>query len=208
MRLIRQKVLAAVILAGQVIVSSACTASPIALGGSQPVPLIQGSQVGKGIFPAGDTSRGGNGQTIDGIEGGSQEMLKTHFHSHLSLFHKGVQIAVPAGIGIVKPLRINRGFVESGKGYYWLHTHDASGILHVESPDNRSYTLGNFFDIWGQSLDARGAAGFKGTVRVYVNGRLAFTPAREVPLRAHDQITLEIGSPLVTPTTYAFPEGL
>ena len=187
---------------------TAAAGTPPALDRGQPLSLVQGSQVGKTAFPAGDTLRGGNGLRIDGIEGNSQEMLKTHTHSHLSLFYKGVQMAIPYGIGIIKPFRVNRGFVEGGKGYYWLHTHDASGIVHVESPDNRVFTLGNFFNVWGQQLDARGAAGFKGAVRVYVNGRLSFTPPRDVPLRAHDQITLEIGSPVVPPPSYVFPEGV
>jgi hypothetical protein len=173
-----------------------------------PTQLLQGVQVGKTTFPPGDTARGGNGQVIDGIEGASQEMLKTHTHSHLSLFYKGVQIAIPYGIGIIKPFRINHGFVEGGKGYYWLHTHDASGIIHVESPDSRVYTLGNFFDVWGQALDSHGAAGLKGAVRVFVNGKLTFAPVREVPLGAHDQITLEVGMPTAPSPSYLFPEGV
>lgn len=184
------------------------TAQGVVSEQTQPIPLVQGGQVGKTQFTPGDTVRGGNGKTIDGIEGAGQEMLKTHTHSHLSLFYKGVQIAVPYGIGIIQPFQINSGFVEGGKGYYWLHTHDATGIVHVESPDNRAYTLGNFFDVWGQSLDAHGAAGLKGAVRVYINGKLALSPARSVPLRAHDQITVMIGTPLVTPPTYILPDGL
>jgi hypothetical protein len=49
---------------------------------------------------------------------------------------------VPAGIGIKPPDCI-----------YWLHTHDISGIIHVESPDNRTFTLGQFFDIWGKKFN-------------------------------------------------------
>ena len=29
----------------------------------------------------------------------------------------------------------------------WLHTHAADGIVHIESPVDRTYTLGNFFDV-------------------------------------------------------------
>ena len=35
-----------------------------------------------------------------------------------------------------------------------LHTHDASGIVHIESPDKRDYTLGQFFDVWGVRLSS------------------------------------------------------
>lgn len=108
-------------------------------------------------------------------------MLKTHFHAHLAIYYKGEQIAVPRGIGIIAPLRIDRGFVSGGKGFYWLHTHDASGILHVESPNDRVYTLGNFFDVWGQPLAADNVAGLRGALRVYVNGKVQFTPVRDLP---------------------------
>ncbi|MEC5212027.1 hypothetical protein RCH06_000560 [Polaromonas sp. CG_9.5] len=128
--------------------------------------LKQGGQLGKAVFADGNTARGGHGQTVDGIEGSSQEMLKTHVHAHLAIYYKGEQIAVPRGIGILPPLRIANGFVGGGQGYYWLHTHDASGILHVESPNDRVYTLGNFFDVWGQPLTAGNVAGLKGPVRI------------------------------------------
>jgi len=35
---------------------------------------------------------------------------------------------------------------------YWLHTHVADGIIHIETPGERSFTLGEFFDIWNQPL--------------------------------------------------------
>jgi hypothetical protein len=173
-----------------------------------PIPLEQGGQLGQKKFADGDTANGGNGQVVDGIEGSSHEMLKTHIHLHLALFYNGEQIAVPMGIGIVKPFKVNHGFVESGSGYYWLHTHDASGIVHVESPNDTVYTLGHFFDIWGQPLTAQNVAGMEGPVRIYVNGTLVFAAIRNIPLKQHDQITLVIGSPAVPPPVYVFPDGL
>lgn len=174
----------------------------------KPLPLAQASTLGRVMFEAGDTPKGGNGQPVDGIEGSSTEMLKVHVHAHLSLFYKGEQIALPAGIGIVKPFRETQGFVGSGQGFYWLHTHDASGIIHVESPDDRRYNLGNFFNIWGQPLAADNVAGLKGKVRVYVDGQEYKGKVREVPLTAHAQITLVVGEPAVTPPLYTFPDGL
>src|SRR3954453_307966 len=136
-----------------------------------PISLVQRAQIGRTIFEPGDTPRGGNGQPVDGIEGSSREMLKVHVHAHLALFHKGEQIAIPYGIGIVRPFQVKNGFVGMGGGIYWLHTHDATGIIHVESPDNRTYTLGQFFDIWGQTLNAPEVAGLKGGVRAYVDDK-------------------------------------
>lgn len=173
-----------------------------------PVQLVQGTQIGRTTFEPGDTPRGGNGQPVDGIEGSSREMLRIHVHAHLALFYKGEQIAIPPGIGIVKPFRIENGFVGAGSGFYWLHTHDATGIIHVESPDSRAYTLGNFFDVWGQALTSSDVAGLAGVVRAFVDGKAYAGNPRDIGLGAHTQITLEVGGPIVPPPTYIFPNGL
>ena len=177
-------------------------------GPAAPIPLIQGTQVGATKFDPGDTPSGGHGQTIGGIEGSSREMLQVHVHAHLSLFYKGQQIAVPYGIGIVQPFQVKNGFVGTGAGIYWLHTHDATGIIHVESPDSRTYTLGQFFDIWGQPLDAQNVAGLQGSVRAFVDGKAYIGSLRGIVLAAHRQITLEVGTPFVTPPVYTFPAGM
>jgi hypothetical protein len=186
-----------------------CTTVPVlAQRAATPIALVQGAQIGKATFEPGDTPRGGNGQPVDGIEGASREMLSVHIHAHLALFFKGEQIGIPCGIGIVKPFRIENGFVGIGSGFYWLHTHDATGIIHIESPDARSYTLGNFFDIWGEPLSARGAAGLDGAVCAFVDGKLYVGDPRAIVFTAHRQITLEVGGPVVPPPVYLFPNGL
>lgn len=175
---------------------------------SRSVPIRQSVQIGAGVFEPGDTPSGGNGQPVDGIEGSSREMLAVHIHAHLSIFDHGRQIAVPYAIGFVRPFRVENGFVDAARGIYWLHTHDATGIIHVESPDPRPYTLGNFFDIWGRPLTTTNVAGIEGPVHAYVDGKPYTGNPRDIVLRAHAQITLEVGTPLVTPPTYVFPEGL
>ena len=83
-----------------------------------------------------------------------------------------------------------------------------TGIIHVELPDDRPYTLGNFFDIWGQPLTVREVAGLKGVVRAFVDGKPYSGDPRAIVLGAHTQITLEVGAPFLTPPVYAFPAGL
>lgn len=185
-----------------------CTLALPAFAQRAPLRLTQATTIGKVMFEPGDTAKGGNGQAVDGIEGSSQEMLKVHIHAHLALFYQGEQIAIPQGIGIVKPLREQSGFVGGGNGFYWLHTHDATGIIHVESPDERKYTLGNFFNVWGRPLADDDVAGLKGKVQAYINGAPYKGHVRDIPLTAHAQITLVVGSPPVTPPSYVFPEGL
>ncbi len=62
-----------------------------------------------------------------------------HIHQHLDIFVNGKPVTVPAGIGINMDAR----FISQ------LHTHDMSGVIHVESDQVRDFTLGQFFDVWG-----------------------------------------------------------
>ncbi|HET6386969.1 MAG TPA: hypothetical protein VFJ58_26575 [Armatimonadota bacterium] len=166
--------------------------------------LQQGGVVGKVELPTGDTAQGGHGETIDGIV---SEIPQTgyHIHAHLSLYVNGQQIAIPEAIGIVNPINEQNGFVEEGDSFYWLHTHDATGIIHVEAPGPGTYTLGQFFDIWGQPLSSTNVAGFQGPVTAMVQGLPYTGDLRAITFIPHQQITLEVGTPVVTPPLYAFP---
>lgn len=77
----------------------------------------------------------------------SQEALTFHIHPYLRIVIDGNNISVPAGIGIVDATVAN-GIAYGGTCYEPIHTHDSSGIIHIESPVNRNYTLGEFFQIW------------------------------------------------------------
>ena len=103
------------------------------------------------------------------------------------------------------------GFAPSLAGgcLYWIHTHDASGIIHLEAPEinppqGGPYTLGMLFDVWGQPLTREVVAGMVGPVTAYVNGTKYDGDLSAIPLGAHQQIVLEIGKP-VPPPNYAFP---
>jgi hypothetical protein len=61
----------------------------------------------------------------------------------------------------------------------------ASGIIHVESNTNRSYTLGQFLDIWG-GLNLKGK-----TVKATVDGKPVLD-YRNILLRYKEQINLVI----------------
>jgi hypothetical protein len=65
-----------------------------------------------------------------------------------------------------------------------LHTHDDSGIVHVESTINKNYTLGEFLNIWGLNLEGK-------TVKMTMNGK-PMTDFRNHVLMDGEQITLEI----------------
>jgi hypothetical protein len=150
------------------------------------------------------TSAATTGQTIDGISCQTSEQTVFHIHTHLTIFANGKQRQVPAAIGIPGAVaqQTNAGpFVDSGTCFYWLHTHAADGIIHIESPVERTYTLGEFFDEWGQPLGPDQAGPAKGKVTVLVNGRVFKGNPRDVPLGSHENLQLDVGTPLISPET-------
>ncbi len=140
-----------------------------------------------------------------GLPALSREGTRLHVHAHLDVFVAGRHVAVPAGIGIDA----------AGRFIAPLHTHDASGIVHVESPTIRTFTLGELFDVWGVRFGdgcLGGACGSAGRqLRVYAGGRRVAQPFR-LPLAAHQELVVTYGTraqlPRSIPSAYTFPEGL
>jgi hypothetical protein len=152
-----------------------------------------------------------SGQTVDGIGCSTNEQTLFHIHAHLTVFVNGTARQVPAGIGIpgaVAQQTAQGPFIDSGTCFYWLHTHAADGIIHIESPVHRTYTLGDFFDEWGQPLGPGQVGPARGRVTALYNGRVYHGDPRAIPLNAHAQIQLEVGAPLVAPESITFPGGL
>jgi hypothetical protein len=166
--------------------------------GPEQVPVPSGTTLAS---PAASVT----GQDVDGISCQTSEQTLFHIHAHLTVFVNGTARQVPAAIGIpgAQAQATAAGpFIDNGTCFYWLHTHAADGIIHIESPVQRNYTLGNFFDEWGQPLSAS-----RVVVALY-NGQVFQGNPRDIPLTAHGQIQLEVGTPLVAPEKITFPNGL
>jgi hypothetical protein len=151
------------------------------------------------------------GQPVDGISCQTSEQTLFHIHAHLTIFVNGSARQVPAAIGIpgAQATDTPQGpFIETGTCFYWLHTHAADGIIHIESPVQRAYTLGNFFDIWGQPLGTDRVGPETGHVVAIYNGQVYRGNPRDIPLTAHAQIQLQVGTPLVAPEQISWPSGL
>jgi hypothetical protein len=151
------------------------------------------------------------GSPVDGIRCQTSEQLLFHIHAHLSIFVNGTQKQVPGGIGIPgsQVQQTAKGPVaEGGSCIYWLHTHAPDGIIHVESPVHRTFTLGNLFDEWGQPLGPSQLGTESGHVVAIYNGKVYKGNPRDIPLNAHAQIQLEVGKPLIAPQTITFSSGL
>jgi hypothetical protein len=153
------------------------------------------------------TKHAATGAPVDGIGCQTNEQVVYHIHSHLAIFDNGQQQVVPRGIGIPGPQQVQDGFVESGKCFYWLHTHDTTGVIHVESPTKRTYTLGQFFDIWGQPLSNSQVGTATGKLTVFVDGHQFSGDPRSIVLTPHKVIQLDVGA-VVPPKSFTFPAGL
>jgi hypothetical protein len=138
------------------------------------------------------------GEPIDGIQCQSSEQVAYHIHAHLTLFVDGQPRQVPLAIGIGPPVQLTPtavgDFASGGSCFYWLHTHAADGVIHIESPTQQLYTLGQFFDVWGQALGPGQVGSAQGTVTAYVNGQVTAGNPRDIPFHLHDQIQLDVGS--------------
>lgn len=104
-----------------------------------------------------------------------------HIHPNLRIVVNGQDVTIPAGIGI-KPGCMNS-----------IHTHDASGKLHVEAPEKRDFTLADFFAVWNkpftkdQILDNK--VDSQHIIRLTVNGTESIEYENLV-LRDDDQIVI------------------
>lgn len=146
-----------------------------------------------------------HGQTVDGISCRKlrNETVKYHVHVHVAVYVDGKMERLPAGIGITEPRILEK--YSKGHFYdiglydclYWLHTHVADGIIHVEAPTEQSFTLGEFFDIWNQPLGPSQVGPAKGKVVVFENGKQLIGNPRLTPLRAQGVIQIDVGKPFV-----------
>jgi hypothetical protein len=191
-------------------IAAACSSdstSPTSSGPkfSAPLPIAIGHTIGAPTYAEGDSSAGGQGQSVQGITCDTSTPVQ-HIHVHLTLIANGAQRAIPLAIGVNNPFII-QNFVVAAGCYYWLHTHDATGIVHVEAPVTTTFNLGQFFAIWGQPLSRSNVAGFSGTVTAYVDSTKYEGDLGAVDFQAHEQITLIVGAVPDTIPIYAFPSA-
>ena len=133
-----------------------------------------------------------SGLAIDGIRCDASEGAAEHVHAHVQLFDRGRRVNVPGQLGIPQ-----------GAGcLYWVHTHSNDGIIHIESPVARTFTLGQVFDIWDTTLSRTQADGVHASrgraLRVTVNGKTWSGDPRLIALRDHEEIVIQSGPPFTT----------
>jgi hypothetical protein len=161
--------------------------------GPERMPLERGPA----LAPAATTAPG---TAVDGIRCAPVEQLAYHIHAHLQVYVDGWPRSLPGAIGLVKPFADQTAvgpFYGARQCYYWLHTHTSDGVIHIESPTTRIYTLGEFFHEWRQPLGRDRVGTARGDVRAFVNGRPWTKDPRQIPLLPHGVIQLDVGSPAV-----------
>jgi hypothetical protein len=129
-----------------------------------------------------------------------------HIHQHLDVYANGRHLTVPAQIGIDSQQR----YLDP------IHTHDASGIIHIESPSNTNYTLGQFFAVWGLRLNSHCIGGLctsgSKQLHTWVNGKPVTGDPARIVLAPHQEIVLAYGTraqqPSHVPSSYRFAAGL
>ncbi|AIF84841.1 hypothetical protein NTE_02801 [Candidatus Nitrososphaera evergladensis SR1] len=127
-------------------------------------------------------------QAISGVECHPSEITNYHVHAHLDVLVDGKNQTVPSNIGIM----------QSPHCLFWLHTHDDTGTIHVEAPQQRQFTLGQFMDIWKQTHS--GSNSFFDSVagkplKAYVNGTEFQGDYKNIELKSRQQIVLAYGNP-------------
>lgn len=157
--------------------------------GPEGIPLEEGQVLAP-------LSTAAQGAPVDGITCDTNEQVAYHIHTHVSVFVNGALRPIPAGIGIVKPVpqQTKHGkFYSASHCYYWLHMHAQDGIIHIEAPSSATYTLGQFFDIWNQQLTTNTVASAHGKVTVFVNGQRFTGNPRNITLKSHEDIQIDVG---------------
>src|SRR5262245_11458251 len=139
------------------------------------------------------------------------EHTQVHYHAALQILDAGRAVSIPTGVGRTRSC------------YYWLHMHDGEeGIIHIEAPSDRTFTLADFFEVWSswagakELIDTRQVSTISldssQKLVVYVDigsGPKAFTgdPAT-IHLEDREVVTLEISPPTVSPPpAFDWPPG-
>jgi len=132
---------------------------------------------------------------VDNIYCQSNEQLAFHIHAHLTMYINGQAVPLPAQVGIAKDQSC----------LYWLHTHDTSGVIHLEAPVNQSFILGNFLNEWSTQFPTLNYPPQLDQIgwQAYVDGKPYNGDFHQIPLKSHTLITLVYNSPHAVPdTTY------
>lgn len=109
---------------------------------------------------------------------------KTHTHTQLTIIQDGKIIPIPQNIGIFDNCM------------HPLHTHDATGLIHMEYPITVPFYLGDFFDVMGTIFNDHQIGAIKISdgykITVFKNGKIVKDMYRFILLLDLDKIKIRI----------------
>lgn len=125
---------------------------------------------------------------IEGIKCDRSEHTQFHNHTLLVININNESQTVPGGIGIIP-----------NECLFWLHTHDDSGIIHIESPYNSTFTLDQFLQIWDKFDDSpivktlsSGSMISNTTILLENHNTLTTDRYKDIKLNNHNIITINM----------------
>ncbi len=107
--------------------------------------------------------------------------LAMHIHVEVQIYLDGQPLAIPADVGVF------------GQAAYPLHTHDSSGLVHIESPVARDFHLQDFFAVWNTTPEGHAVLAMLDAARyltVTDDGAIS-TGLPLVPLHDHDSSIIQ-----------------
>jgi hypothetical protein len=132
----------------------------------------------------------------------TEEGSIVHYHAHLDVIINGEAVTVASQIGIAKTTISP------------MHTHDKSGVVHIEAEEDAEFTTQQFFTEWEVALTKDCVGDFCADddhqLLGFVNGEQVDDPSAIVFTR-HDEVVIWYGSSSDSadiPSSYDFPEGL
>jgi hypothetical protein len=144
-----------------------------------------------------------------GLTPATHEYFTYHVHAHLDVFVNGRRVMTPGGIGIDISDPATERFVVDGAPAYRakgcpqpcispLHTHDVTGVIHIEAPTRTQFTLGQLFEEWGVRLDGSCVGGYcepNASDVVFIDGKRQTENPADILLSDHEEIAIAIGAP-------------
>jgi hypothetical protein len=128
-----------------------------------------------------------------------REMLEYHIHSHLDVFVDGKSQTVPKDLGI----DVANGVLSP------LHTHDDTGLIHVENDEETEFYLGQLFIEWDVRLDRECVGTYcrsSTPIKFYVDGEEYAGDPTRILFESHNEIAIVIGTPPAQiPKDFDFP---
>jgi hypothetical protein len=153
-----------------------------------------GVQTGNSPWPAEYTFLA---QRLEALNFPEQSDVGYHVHTKFFIYINGKESPIPANFGIDP----------QGRFIAPIHTHDTTGIIHLESEKEYPFTIGQVFDIWGVRFTNTQIGGYTAgngnVLQVYVNGKQVADPVNQ-KLKAHDIVIVGFGKPGSFPTSRSF----